>query len=130
MKLELYDLDAFVRTRTDGKMKAHFTTQECIITLTLKGMLISYFDSTFLKYLSLDDPIIIDTLYADSNDNDTYNSHDSINVPAQEVMENAPHKTIDSKDYFHKRNTTYTERKKFAELLKAFESINIDPETI
>ena len=122
MKLTLYDIDQFIRKKTDNKQKAHYSIQEATIIEGNAGVLLIFFNCDYREFESLDDVIDINLMEID-NDNPDFFSYKSLETTLRELKEKAPSKEIDSNEYFHGKNYNFSAQKKFLELKKALSDI-------
>jgi len=121
MKLTLYDIDQFIRKKTDNKQKAHYSIQEATIIEGNAGVLLIFFNCDYREFESLDDVVNIELMEID-NDDPVF-SFESLEITLRELKEKAPSKEIDSDEYFHGKNYNFSAQKKFLELKKALSDI-------
>lgn len=124
MKLTLYNIDKLIREKTNNKTKAYYTNQECAIVEGTFGFVLAYFDCNYITCESADEPINIDLLDADSDDEQFF-AHDDIELTIREIIKNAPAKEIDSHDFFHTKDYNFHEQKKFIELKQVLITIGV-----
>ena len=124
MKLTLYNIDQLIKNKTDNKHKAFYYNQECVIVQGPLGIVVAYYDCSFNSYKSLENEMTVEMLDGDSG-TDELMACGLMELTLREIVETAPNKEIDSDDFFHKKDTTFSEQKKFIKVLQAFNKICI-----
>jgi len=125
MKIKLYDINDYVKRETDNYWKAFYDDEELVIIKTSKGIAVTSFNGVLYKHKSVNAHFHIDTMFNDDTKN-ALMPESWLVKPLREIMKNAKYKEVDSKKYFHKRNSTESQKQRFKELLDYLKSIELD----
>jgi hypothetical protein len=125
MKAKLYNIDKYIRSKTNDTQKAFYDNQECIIFEGKHGVVVAYFDCKYFEFESLDDASYLEMLYVGSDDKSNH-SHDSAPFTLRELTRESPYREIDTKRFFHKRDATFRDQKKFISLMNTLRMIGVD----